>query len=77
MIEENINYSEDITSPRQSDDVNGDNSEFSLRNRKGKIITCAKETIENGMNFFCSHPFSLFWYKTRIYTDLYIDIRIY
>lgn len=37
-----------------NEDVNEDNNfESHMRRRKGKIISCAKETIEQG-NFICS-----------------------
>lgn len=45
------NGSEDVPEDRAMDDFGGGNEnnfESNLRRRKGKIMSCAKETIEHG-----------------------------
>lgn len=36
-----------------NDDCGDNDFESNLRRRKGKIISCAKETIEHGTLYFC------------------------
>lgn len=41
------------------DVIEDNNFESHIRRRKGKIISCAKETIEQGNNRFCSFFFKM------------------
>lgn len=45
LMQEEIHESEDAANEEVFEESNEDSS---LRRRKGKIISCAKETIENG-----------------------------
>lgn len=45
LMQEEIHESEDTANEEVNEENNGDST---LRRRKGKIISCAKETIENG-----------------------------
>jgi len=55
------NAEADAIAARDDDFIEESNFESNLRRRKGKIISCAKETIENGKN-----------HQKLLYTHMYI-----
>lgn len=64
MIYASNGYDDDVRDTDETCNVEcGDNDfESNLRRRKGKIISCAKETIEHGMCVLCSCHF-MFQYE--------------
>lgn len=73
-----MNNNNEDSEDNGNNELNNDESSVigtGLRRRKGKIITCAKETIENGE--FCWGEEEICQFKQRKFTRLFFKDALY